>query len=153
MSRYDEIVAALLARLATITAGNGYRTDAGRAIYVNLEYQTLPPEAPCLIVFFGDVADSLEGDSPPSVGEENHILPVTIEGVIDDDATGAAGQLLRQDILRALKIDRYFGGLTDGYTGPIESAATVFDAGNSGFRSTVQIRANIFYVTLIDGES
>ena len=147
MSKYDDIITALQARLGLILIASGYRTDAGAKVWVNLQYQTEPPQVPCCIIFPGDVSDSLDGDTPPSQGEENHLLPVEIEGFIADDETGSAGHDLRQDILTALKVDRLFGGLTEGFSGAIESSATVYQAGQSGFRSHVQVRVTLFYVT------
>jgi hypothetical protein len=146
-SVYDNIIAAILARLALITQANGYRTDAGLNLFHQLEYTTLPPVLPCLILQAGDVTDTLDGNVPPSQGEENHLLPLDIEGYITDAESGANGQLLRQDILQALKVDRFFGGLTEGWSGSVESSASVFDAGDDGFRSHVQVRVTIFYVT------
>jgi hypothetical protein len=147
MSRYDDIITALTERLAEIRTAVGYRTDAGERVFINLEYKTAPKEVPCLIFFPGEVTDTLDGDTPPSQGEENHYLPVTIEGWIADDETGAQGQALRQDILQALKTDPYFGGLTEGYSGAINSSAEIEDGGEEGFLGFAQVTATIFYVT------
>lgn len=147
MSRYDDIIAAHSARLSEIRTAVGYRTDAGERVFINLEYKTAPKEVPCLILFPGEVTDTLDGDTPPSQGEENHYLPVTIEGWTADDETGAQGQALRQDILQSLKTDPYLGGLTEGYSGAINSSSEIEDGGDEGLLGFAQVTATIFYVT------
>jgi len=148
MSRYDAIIAALLAAFARIQVANGYNTDAGQRVWKNQEYQTAPPEKPCIILYPGDIDDSLDGDPAPSQGEENHLLPFTVEGMIADDEAGTQGELLRQDILKALKADMFFGGLTEGFSGGQSSSATVEDAGEEGFLGHVVVNATLLYVTL-----
>lgn len=148
MSRYDDILAALATLLGTISQFNGYATDAGLTVYKNLEYQTAPPTKPCIIYYPGDVTDSLDGDPPPSNGEENHTLPVRIEGVIGETERGDRGELLRLDILKALKSDRLLGGLTEGHGSSIASSSAIEDAGDEGFLGFVQIELSIHYVTL-----
>jgi len=150
MSKFDDIITAVRSRLEGIDF-TSYDTGAGLAVFTNLEYQTEPPDSPCLIVMTGDIIDTLDSDPQPSNGEENHLLPLEIEGFIDDEADGNRGQALRQDILKALKTDPYFSGLTEGWSGAIESSAAIFDAGERGFRSQVQIRATVFYVTPYGG--
>lgn len=146
-TRYDDIIAALQARLALIRVANGYATEAGANVYLAREYQIDLADKPYLSVFPGEITDALEGDPPPSLGEENHTLSVEIEGFIADSEDGAQAQALRQDVLKALKTDMYYGGLTEGYSGNIVSTADVEDAGDSGFLGHVQVRFSIFYVT------
>ena len=147
MSTYDSIITALKAALAQIRTATGYRTDAGERVFINLEYQTAPKETPCIILFPGDVTDTIDGDTPPSQGEENHYLPVTIEGWISDDETGAQGHAIRQDILQAIKTDPYFLGVTEGFSGSITSGAEIVDGGEQGFLGFAQVSLTIFYVT------
>lgn len=151
MSHYDDIIAALQAMLAQITTANGYRTGAGSRVWLNLEYQTVPPQKPCCILFPGEVSDSLSGDLAPSLGEENHTLPVKIEAWIADSESGTQGQALRQDILQAFSADRSLGGLVELVDPQISSGSTVEDVGEEGFASYVQVEMTLLYVTLLGG--
>lgn len=144
-STYDNIIAALLARLATITKANGYRTDAGLQVFEEGEEKIEQADGASLVVYVGDVVDY--ADESVCIGQEGHQLPIEIEGKIDDAATGAAGRDLKQDIDKALKSDQFFGGLVQEGITSSESSAAVFDAGNSGFRSHVQVRLILSYVT------
>lgn len=146
MSIRDQILTALTLVLAGIRVANGYQTDAGLRVWVNLEYQTAPPDKPCLILYPGDVSDSVDGDPPASLGEENHGLALSVEGFIADSESGAQAELLRQDILRALKLDPWCGGLADGF-GAITSAARVENAGEEGLLGFVRIDFTINYAT------
>ncbi len=146
--KYDLIIAALLSALGQIQIVNGYNTDAGLKVWRQHEYMTEDPEKPCIILFPGEVTDSLDGDPAPSQGEENHLLPFKIEAFIADDAAGAQGSKLRQDIVKALKVDQYLGGLSEGYDGSVTSNSTVERAGNNGFLGFVEINATLLYVTL-----
>lgn len=147
MSAYADILAAIEARLGQILVANGYRTDAGAAVWKNLEYQTAPPQKPCLIYYPGELSDSLDGDPAPGAGEENHLLPVEIEGFISDTERGDAAEALKLDILQALKADPYFGGLTEGWSGAITSSSTVEDGGAEGFIGFAKASVTLFYVT------
>ncbi len=147
MTAFDAIITALQTALAQIRIANGYRTDAGALVHLNLEYQTAPKQTPCLILFPGEITDTIDGDIPPSQGEENHFLPITVEGWIADSESGAEGQKLRQDILKALKVDQFLGGLTEGFSGSVTSSTTIEDAGAEGFLGFVQVIATIHYVT------
>jgi len=149
MSRYDDIIAALQALQARILTAGGYRTDAGQHVWLNLEYQTAPPEKPCTILYPGEVSDSTGGDTPPSLGEENHSLPIKIEGFIADNERGEQGQALRQDILQAFNADRSLGGLVELVDPQLTSSATVEEAGEEGFLSFVQVELTLFFVTLL----
>lgn len=153
MSKYDDILAALEARLGQVQLANGYRTDAGLRVWKNLEYQTAAPELPCLMYSPGDLSDSLEGDPPPSQGEENHFLPLKIDGVIRDTERGDQAEALKQDILQALKTDPYFGSLTEGFEGPVTSSAKTLAAADTegladeGFLGFAEVSFSLFYVT------
>lgn len=149
MSHYDNLITALLAMLAQITVVGGYNTDAGQKVWLNLEYQTAPPQKPCVILFPGEVSDSLSSDPVPSFGEENHSLPLKIEAWITDSETGSQGQALRQDILKAFNADRSLGGLVELIDPNISSEATVEEGGEEGFISFVQVEMNLLYVTLL----
>jgi len=162
MSRYDDIIAALQLRFSQIRVtpyievgyslgdyvDNIFQTDAGANSFLNLEYQTAPPEKPCTIVYTGDVTDTLDGDTPPSLGEENHFFEIKVEGFINDSAAGSEGQKLRQDFIHAINQDRTFGGLVEGVEGAIKSSTTVEPAGEGGFLSFVEIHFTLFYATI-----
>ena len=148
MSRYDDIISALLNTLQQVQQINGFNTDAGIRVWQNQEYMTANPVKPCIILYPGEVDDSLDGDPPPSQGEENHLLPIMVEGMIKDDEAGSQGSLLRQDIVKALKADPFFDGLSDGFSGGFSSSAIVEDAGEDGFLGRVEVNAILLYVTL-----
>lgn len=152
MSRLSDIIDAVEVALRGITQAGGYHTDAGLNVYLRLEFQLHPPVMPALILWPGDVTDSLEGDTPPSQGEENHLLPIEVEGYIATGERGEEAEGLRQDILKALKVDRLFGGLTEGYSGNITSTAEVEEAGEGGLLGHVQVKGTIFYVTAYGSE-
>jgi len=149
MSRYDAIITALQVLQAQILVAGGYRTDAGLNFFLNLEYQTAPPAKPCTILYPGEVTDSTGGDTPPSLGEENHSLPVKIEGFIADTERGVEGQKLRQDILQAFNADRSLGGLVELVDPNLTSSSTVEEAGEGGFLSFVNVEFVLTYVTLM----
>jgi len=150
MSRYDDIITALRTRLALIKISDGYRTDAGSRVWLNLEYQTAPAAKPCVIVYPGDVSDSLDGDVPPSLGEENHSLSIKLEGFIDDSETGYQGQALRQDILQVFNADRSLGNLVELVDPGLSSGATTEESA-AGFVSFVNVEFTLNYVTLLGG--
>ncbi|TLM66014.1 MAG: hypothetical protein FDZ69_07475 [Deltaproteobacteria bacterium] len=147
MSRLSDIIEAVETALQGIKQSAGYHTDAGYHVHLRREFQLSPPDKPALILWPGDVTDSLDGDPAPSQGEENHLLPIEIEGYIDTDERGEAAENLRQDILKALKADQYFGGLTEGYSGNTSSTVEVEEAGEEGLLGHVQVKATIFFVT------
>ncbi|MCF6178908.1 MAG: hypothetical protein L3J63_05890 [Geopsychrobacter sp.] len=148
MSRYDDIITALQALQAQILIANGYRTDAGNKAWLNLEYQTEPPQKPCSILYPGEVTDSVDGDPPASLGEENHHLDIKLEGFINDTERGDQGQKLRQDFLQVINQDRTLGGLVEGIDGALKSSATIEQAGEGGFYSFVEMEFTLLYVTL-----
>jgi len=143
----DNIVAWYMALLATITQASGYNTDAGLNVYLDLDYDTEPEKIPCSILYPGEVTDSLEGNTPPGAGEENHYLPLKFEGHIKEDDENTLGKALRNDLLRAIKADRFAGGLTEGFEGNITSNVITEESANRGYVSFVQIELTVFYVT------
>jgi hypothetical protein len=162
MSKHNDLLIALAARLATITESGGFSCNAGDNIFRGLEYETSPPVLPCLAYFVGETVDGA-GSTPPSQGEENHLLPIEINGYVADTVLGAAADNLRQDILRALRSDEYLGGLSEGFEGTITSASTseprILDeddpehrTGDDQYLGMCKVNVTIFYVTLY-GES
>jgi hypothetical protein len=151
MSRYDDILTFLETVLGTIEQANGYDTNAGFNVFLDLEYETEPEEIPCVITYPGEVTDSLEGNTPPGAGEENHYLPIKIEGHIVEDDERTQGKALRSDILKVLKSDVYFGGLTEGFEGSTTSVVVTEESLNHGYVSFVQVEFTIFYVTAWGG--
>lgn len=152
MTKHEQILAALETLLRGITESNGFSCNAGDKVWRNLEYQSQPPEKPCLILYPQTVTDSLGGETPPSQGEENHFLPIEIEGFITDDERGSCAEGLRGDIAKAIKSDTYLGGLTEGFESSITSEARTENAGKDGFLGFVLVKFTILYVTLY-GES
>lgn len=146
MTIRDQILTALTLALAGIRVANGYQTEAGARIWVNLEYQTAPPDKPCLILYPGEVTDSVDGDAPASLGEENHSLALSVEGFIADSESGAQAEALRQDVVKALKLDPWCGGYADGFGG-FTSSARVEDAGEDGLLGFAKIDFTVNYAT------
>lgn len=156
MSRHNDILAAIKDRLKSIAESAGYSCNAGDTVYLGLEYETAPPVLPCLAYFVGETVDGA-GSIEPSQGEENHLLNIEINGFIADNERAEAADLLRQDILRALRSDQYFGGLTDGFEGTITSVhksepRTDGEKEQEGFLGQCMVSVTILYVTLY-GES
>ncbi len=135
-------------RIETILAGirivNGFQTDAGANVFKNLEYTERPDVIPCIAWFPGEMSSGADGDTPPSLGEENHFYPVTVEGYIADDKRGTSGEQLRTDIVRALRADNTLGGLAEQIQ-EVKSSLAVQE-GDEVF-SLVQVSFTIFYVT------
>lgn len=161
--READIKDALLAALAAISVGSGYYTDAGFRVFVGEEYKLQPPATPCLLVAFGERDDSFEGEVPPCIGEENHFLPVTVTGIVDDNERGERSSELKKDILKALKADRYLGNLTEGFEGGVKSSSSVAPAvrvdaqtgeqiETGGFIGSAEVSTTIFYVTAVGEE-
>ncbi len=145
MTIQDQIDSYIAGLLATITTANGYNTDAGAAVYKNLEYTEHPDVMPCIAWFPGGKQTGVEiGPAPPEMGEVNHAYAMSWEGFIADDLDGAQGRLLKADLVKALYADFRFGGLVDVIDGCTSSAAV--QAGDEVF-SIVQVSFTIFYVT------
>jgi hypothetical protein len=135
--------------LAGILQANGYRTDAGADVFRELEYTERPDVTPCLIIYRGEHTSGVEGDIPPGIGEANNFYPIGVEGFIDDTKDGAEGEKLRADIVRALRSDPLFGGLTEPLI-DIKSSTSV-QQGEEVF-SCVQVAFTVFYVTAFGEE-
>lgn len=138
----DNFIAALL---ATITTANGYQTNAGAAVYKNLEYTAHPDVMPSIAWFPGDLQSGVDvGPVPAEMGETNHQYPMSWEGFISDTLDGAAGRKLKADLVKALFADPRFGGLIDTIDSCKSSVAV--QAGDEIF-SIVQVSFTIYYVT------
>jgi hypothetical protein len=144
---YSDLITAIESALSDITLVNGYRTDAGQRVWRGVEYQSEPPTKPCIIYYPGEVGSSVDGDPPPSLGEQSHRLPVQIEAYIDDDATAAAAEDLRHDLVAALHKDPFFGGLCDGIES-VSSSARAERGGQGGYLGVVEVDLTITYTTL-----
>lgn len=150
MSKEQEILNQLETALRGITVANGYQTDAGANTYRNLEYETAPESDlfPCNVYFPGELSSGNEGDVPPSLGEQNNFLPVKLEGFIEDDERGTAGQKLKEDFRKALTAAGDFGGLVE----LIQDYKTAVEVrkGDS-YWSDVSCSFTIFFVTAWGG--
>jgi hypothetical protein len=145
MTIQNQIDTYITALLATILTANGYQTDAGAAVYKELEYTAHPDVMPCIAWFPGDLQSGLEvGPVPPELGETNHMYPMSWEGFIADDLDGAAGRMLKADLVKALYEDPRFGGLIEIIDSCKSSVAV--QPGDDIF-SMVQVSFVIFYVT------
>jgi hypothetical protein len=152
MSKLGDILDALETALAGITQANGYHTDAGLHVHLRREFELEPPEKPALILWPGDVSSGIDGDVPPSLGEENHLLPFEIEGYITCNERGDETEELRQDILKVLRANEDLGGETEGYSGNLSSTFEVMQAGDGGMLGHVQVKGTIFFCTLYGSE-
>ena len=150
MSPEELITANLEARLRMLTVTNGFSCDAGDRVYQNLEYSTVSDVRPCLIYYPGEITSGIDGDVPPCLGELNNNLPIVIEGFVDDQERGEAGDQLKRDICTLIRRDQTFGGNAEMLSNyQIKSSATPQDGGDSGFFSVVRIEFSIFYVTAV----
>lgn len=115
MSTETDILNLLEIALRGITVANGYQTDAGKNTFKNLEYESAPESDlwPCNIYFPGELQSGLDGEVPPSLGEQNNFLPVKIEAFIEDDERGSAGQKLKEDLRKAIIAAGSFGGVVE----------------------------------------
>lgn len=158
MTKHNDSLAYLQSLLSGITESNGYSCNAGDNVFRGLEYETVPPVLPCLAYFVGETVDGA-GSTPPSQGEENHLLPIEINGYVADTVLGEAADNLRQDILRTLRSDEYFGGLSEGFEGTITSASTSeprildeddpeYTPGAEQYLGMCKVNVTLFYVTL-----
>lgn len=127
-----------------IRLANGYRTDAGADVFLELEYTEKPEVIPCLCLYRGELSSGTAGPVPPCCNEDNHLYPWAIEGFIADTKDGAAGQLLEADIIRRLGSDPSLGGLIESQE-DIKSVTAV-EQGDDVY-STVKVSFTAFYVT------
>ena len=144
----DGIDARLKQILGSIRVVNGYQTEAGANVYLELEYTEHPDVFPSLVVFRGKLTSGLEGDTPPELGQENHFYPQSIEGFIVDDKSGTQGRRLLADLQKALRSDNSLGGLAEQIQ-TIEGS-TAIQQGDDVY-SLVQLSFVVFYVTAWGG--
>lgn len=145
MTVQAQIDAYIAALLATITTVNGYQTDAGAAVYKDLEYTVHPDVMPSIAWFPGEMQSGVEvGPVPPEMGETNHSYPMSWEGFIADTLDGAEGRKLKADLIKELYADFRFGGLIEIIDSCKSSVAV--QAGDEIF-SIVQVSFTIYYTT------
>jgi hypothetical protein len=145
MTVQDSIDSYIANLLATIRTTNGYQTSAGASVYRELAYTEYPDVMPCIAWFPGELQSGVEvGPVPPDMGQVNHMYPMSWEGFIADDLTGAAGRKLKADLVKALYADLRFGGLIEIIDSCKSSVAV--QAGDEIY-SIVQVAFTIFYVT------
>ena len=145
MTHQDQIDAFIATLLASITIANGYNTNAGDNVYKQLEYTEHPDIMPSVAWFPGDLQTGLDvGSFPAEMGDVNHLYPISFEGFITDDLDGAAGRMLKADLVKALFSDTYMGGLVEIIDGCKSSVAV--QAGDEIF-SIVQVGFQVLYTT------
>lgn len=145
MTHQDQIDAYIATLLATITVANGYNTNAGDNVYKQLQYTEHPDVMPCIPWFPGDLQSGTDvGPFPAEMGQVNHLYPHTWEGFIEDDLDGAAGRMLKADLVKALFSDPYMSGLVEIIDGCKSSVAV--QAGDEIF-SIVQVSFQVLYTT------
>ena len=96
--------------ITLVTCGLSYafRTAAGAVVDKNLEYTEHPDDMPALVFFSGRHSSSTDG---AECGMELHTQEYSIEGFIECNKDGDAGDDLRTDITAAVKADPWWGGL------------------------------------------
>jgi len=109
----QRIMDILTTRLATITTGNGYKTNAGNTIY-NWKKTPLPDPAtspskyPCITYEdSGDVPEDL------AVGEWVHSMGVTLRAFAAGSTAEETLRLVRADLLQCIGADLYMSTLAD----------------------------------------
>ncbi len=108
MSKRQDIITALEARLQTITIANGYNTDAGGRVFVWRTAQVEPAEAPCLLV----EDTKLKRKYDTVMGQVHNRLHCAVLAVMvgqDDEAA----RVLEADIIKCLGTWQTAGGLAD----------------------------------------
>lgn len=152
MSVESQILDLLEAALKTVLTVNGFQSNAGTNVFKNLEYQTAPEASlwPCIVFFPGELQSGNEGDVPPCMGEQNNFLPVRLEGYIEDDERGTAGQKIKEDFRKLVTGLGHFGDLVELVNG-YRSSSNV-QPGADGFWSAVACDFTIFYVTPVGEE-
>lgn len=147
MTTEETILANLETALKAILVANGYRTGAGANVFRNLEYETQPDASlwPCIIYFPGELASGLDGETPPSLGEQNNFLPIHIEAYILDDERGTAGQGLKADLRKAITAAGNFGGLVELLQD--YKSGTEVRPGAESYWSYVSVDFTLFFVT------
>ncbi len=102
----QNIVAALITALKTISVANGYRTAVGSQVYSWPDPTLDPDNLPALVVH--DTAAPVEMDPNPYF---SHTLTVEIYLVTSGALAGSALSDCMADILQAVGVDHTFGGL------------------------------------------
>lgn len=150
MSKEQDILNQLETALRGITVANGYQTDAGANVYKNLEYETAPETDlwPCNVYRPGKLDSGIDGDVPPSLGEQNNFLPIELESYIEDDERGTQGQKLKEDIRKAITALGDFSGLVE-IVQDYKSAVDVHKG--DSYWSYVSCSFTIFFVTAWGG--
>jgi hypothetical protein len=135
------VVAAYIARLETITTGNGYRTDLGLKI---TQWRTTDWQESELIS--GPGADVRDKEDPPTVKGRSHRYKLEIETdarMLGSTMKDVAHDILA-DILDAIATDLGFGGLVQMVE--IGDSDVDFDQKNRKL-GTTQLTVTLSYVT------
>jgi hypothetical protein len=105
----QQIVDGLAVRLATITRGNGYQTDAGANVFAWRKYAIAPGECPCLLVQDTD----LTTDYSRIIGLSEKQLTCEIVAVAAGDTSVTQARAIEADLFRCLAGWETAGGLAD----------------------------------------
>jgi len=111
MSRRQQIIDALAARLAVITVANGYTTNAGARVYVWRLVPVVASELPCLLVADNEISRSF--DSDVLIGHAVNFLTVDIVAAADGNTTASMARDMEADIVSCLSAWPNAGGLAD----------------------------------------
>ena len=120
VSKRQQIVDAIDARLKTITTANGYNTDAGNNVF---EWRSYPldenSELPALVY-----RDTEEIESLAVGGYQLHTLTIEIEGYVVGANAARDLRALIADVIKAIGTDLTWGGLAED-TRPVEESIEI----------------------------
>ncbi len=111
MSKRTDIIAALEARLKTITIAHGYQTDIGSHVTTWRVSKFLPAELPALNIKYAVDPDTIDGEGmsgPKNVW--NRSLPVGITMLAKGTTTIADIEKMIGDVWKAISTDDGFSG-------------------------------------------
>lgn len=144
MTKEQQIIANIEARLATVLMANGFKTSAGIRVYKNQEYTVQEQTRPLLTLFPGK--NTITTDNT-LIGQQGHIFEIGIEGVVDDNERGEETDNLRADLAKIIWQDYSFGGLIVGMPESVTIDSRVENAGEDGFIGFVQAGFSVLYRT------
>lgn len=102
----EQVVAALVNKLATITTANGYSTNFGGRVYVWHDYELAAASCPCLLV-----NDTEEQTADYQSNGEVLLLTVELTMVAAKGCTPAQARAMITDLRRCLPVSEQLGGL------------------------------------------
>lgn len=106
----EKIMAAVVARLETVTTANGYETDLGSSVWLWRDFDSAPfPEGVLEGVSVKDMRADSSGEGE-RLGTTRHDLEVTIEGatISTSSVRDKRARKMLADCIKAIGTDRYW---------------------------------------------